>query len=58
MTELELKLIEALSKQVADLSKLINTVMDHQLTIQKHIKDIYFRMGLKVQQEKKPDATC
>ena len=56
MTELELKLIEAVSKQVADLSALVKTMADHQLTLQKHIADIYSRMGLTVKQEKKPDV--
>ena len=57
MTELELKLVEEISKQLADLSKLVNTLMTNQLTLQGHIKDIYLRMGLKVQR-RKPDATC
>ena len=57
MTELELKLIEEISQQLADLSKLVNTLMTNQLTLQGHIKDIYLRMGLKVQR-RKPDATC
>ena len=57
MTELELKLIEEMSKQLADLSKLVNTLMTNQLTLQGHIKDIYWRMGLKIQ-KRKSDATC
>jgi hypothetical protein len=65
MTTEEFELIEKMSKQVADLSGLVKTIVENQLTLQEHIKELYMHirkihqaLGLKVKKKETPNVTC